>query len=153
MSGWNRIFLKYWFPAIVWAGIILAGSTDILSSQKTSRILVPLIKWFAPNISQENLIRTQFFIRKLGHITEYAILSILFWRARRKPQKWLPQPWLWREALVAIVLALMIASADEIHQSFEKTREGSVRDVMIDGVGASIGIVGLYLWGKWQYKW
>lgn len=68
-------------------------------------------------------------IRKLGHIVAYAILGALAWRADRR-------------MTVAIAIALLVAVTDEWHQSMSASRTGTPWDVLLDVVGAWLGIVG-----------
>jgi VanZ family protein len=74
-------FLKCWLPAILWMALIFVASTDLMSAEQTSRFLVPFLRWLKPDISPETIAQTHFLFRKLGHIGEYAILAMLFWRA------------------------------------------------------------------------
>src|ERR1700756_3440696 len=76
-------FVKYWMPAILWMALIFIGSTDVLSAEHTSRFLVPFLRWIDPHISWAALNEIQFAIRKLGHLTEYAILAAFLWRGLR----------------------------------------------------------------------
>jgi VanZ family protein len=129
-------FVKYWMPAILWMALIFVGSTDILSAEHTSRFLVPLLRWLDPQISWAALNEIQTIIRKLGHVTEYAILAALLWRAFRGGA--------WRTRM-SILFALVgfgcaiFAVSDEFHQSFIPSRTSSIHDVMIDVCGALIG--------------
>lgn len=74
-------------------------------------------------------------VRKAAHMTEYGILSILFyiwlgkWQFRVR-----------RRALLAIAFAALYAVSDEIHQLFVPGRAGMVRDVVIDSMGSVFGI-------------
>src|SRR5207244_9407479 len=81
-------FVRYWMPAIVWMAIIFLGSTDMLSAEHTSRFLVPFLRWIDPQISLAALNAIQLGIRKLGHLTEYAILAMLLCRALRGGMRW-----------------------------------------------------------------
>ena len=137
-----RAFLKYWLPVFIWLGVIFAGSTDIFSTEHTSRYLVPFLRWLDPQISPTAINAIQSAIRKLGHLIEYAILAALFWRALRDGTN-----------LGAKVSLLFIAVwfvcgifavTDEFHQSFVASRTASPHDVLIDVCGALIGIL-LYL--------
>src|SRR5260370_32491122 len=83
-----KSFLKYWMPAIVWMTLMFLGSTDLLSAEHTSRFLVPFLRWLDPQISLAALAAIQLGIRKLGHLTEYAILAMLLWRAFRGSSRW-----------------------------------------------------------------
>ena len=63
-------------------------------------------------------------LRKLAHITIYAVLWLTLARAAD-----------WRRPLAATVVALLYAIGDEIHQSFVQGRHGTPVDVGIDAVG------------------
>jgi VanZ family protein len=131
-------FLKYWLPVLLWLALIFIGSTDLMSAEHTSRIIGPILRWFNPDVSPETIARVQFFIRKVGHVTEYAILAILIWRAFRRGSSW------HLKMSILFVLALfgcaILAATDEFHQSFVPSRTSSPRDVMIDVLGALIGL-------------
>jgi uncharacterized protein len=87
--------------------------------------------------------------RALAH----AILAALLWRARRKPALHPDKPWLRSEALFAIGVAAFYAVTDELHQAFEPTRQGSVIDVLIDTMGAALGILVIWMIGRWRKRW
>jgi len=67
--------------------IIFSASTASMSSGNTSRIIGPLLRWLKPDISGAAVGRIVFAARKSAHVTEYAILSLLFWRAWRNRLK------------------------------------------------------------------
>jgi VanZ family protein len=125
-------------PAIVWMAIIFLGSTDMLSAEHTSRFLVPFLRWIDPQISFAALNAIEFGIRKLGHLTEYAILAMLLWRALRSGSRW--QMKMSILFLIAWVACAIFAASDEFHQSFVPSRTASPTDVMIDICGALIGL-------------
>jgi len=130
-----RQVVKYWLPILIWIGYIFIGSTDLLSAEHTSRFLVPFLRWLIPDISQPTLLSVQLIVRKCAHLTEYAILAALFFRALRQGQQGLG-----RATISSLVLVLICASLDEYHQSFVPSREASPFDVMIDVAGAIIGL-------------
>ena len=74
-------FLKYWLPLLAWMAFIFIGSGDFMSAEHTSQFIVPFLHWLMPHLSPEALEQIHVLIRKLGHSTEYAILSVLLWRA------------------------------------------------------------------------
>src|SRR6266852_8508443 len=132
-------FVRYWMPAIVWMALIFLGSTDMLSAEHTSRFLVPFLRWLDPQISLAALAAIQVGIRKLGHLTEYAILAMLLWRALRSGTRW--QMKMSILFLVAALASAIFAVSDEFHQSFVPSRTASPNDVMIDICGALIGLL------------
>ena len=128
-------FIKYWLPVLVWVGVIFLGSTDVLSAEHTSRFLVPFLRWLNPEISASALKSILILIRKFGHLTEYAILATLVWRALAVG-KWKPS----MAFTISLLGCALFASSDEFHQSFVPSRTSSVQDVMIDICGAMIGL-------------
>jgi VanZ family protein len=131
-------FVKYWMPAIVWMALIFIGSTDVLSAEHTSRFLLPFLRWLDPKISWATLNAIQTIIRKLGHVTEYAILAALMWRALRGGTVGKS-----KTSILFVIVWIAcgaFAASDEFHQSFVPSRTASVRDVMIDICGALIGL-------------
>jgi len=75
-----------------------------------------------------------FILRKIAHITEYAILTWLLIRALRGYQLTPSQI-----LLLAISLSFLYAMSDEYHQTFILGRQGVPRDVFIDSFGIFLG--------------
>lgn len=125
--------------------LIFWGSTDALSSRRTSRIIGPILRWFMPDVREETISAIQGVIRKGGHMAEYGMLWLLLWRALARPKLDGSTLWTWKTAGLAWVIALLYATSDEWHQSFVASREGAARDVGFDMVGASVAL--LLLWG------
>jgi len=131
-------FLKYWLPVFIWLGIIFAGSTEIFSAEQTSRYLVPFLRWLDPQISLSRITAIHFALRKLGHLTEYAVLAAFLWRALRSAGNL-------RAKMSTLFLRVWIACAiiavsDEFHQLFIASRTASLNDVFTDSLGAAIGL-------------
>ena len=108
---------RTWAPVVVWAAVIFALSS---------------IPSLGTGLGTWDLI-----LRKLAHMTEYAILGALLLRA-------LSRPWL------AIVIGALYAMSDEIHQHFVRGRHGAWYDVVIDTVGVTIGVVA---WRRATGRW
>ena len=118
--------------------VIFLGSTDMLSAAHTSRFLVPFLRWLDPQTSLAALNAIQFGIRKLAHLTEYATLAALLWRALRGGTRW--QVKISILFFVTWIACAIFAASDEFHQSFVPSRTASPNDVMIDALGALIGL-------------
>jgi VanZ family protein len=86
-------------------------------------------------------------------MTEYGVLTLLFWRARNGPVKNDPRRWCWKGAAFAFGAAALYAVTDEFHQSFVSTRQGQWTDVLIDVTGALLALTLLWSWGRWQDRW
>jgi len=144
MHAWS--FLKYWLPVLLWLGFIFIGSTDLLSAEHTSRFLIPFLLWLKPDLSPEALAQVHFVLRKLGHLTEYAILAMLFWRAlRRETNRQIKAILRLRSGqtlfLSVWILCSIFAATDEYHQSFVASRTAAIGDVLIDSAGAIFGLL------------
>ena len=134
-----RRFFKYWLPLLVWVCVIFFGSTDVLSAEHTSRFMVPFLLWLKPGMAPDRILFILVVMRKSAHLSEYAILALLLWRAlRSNPTLRLKTPMLLGAALLA---CSVFAASDEFHQSFVKSRTPSVRDVMLDVMGAVFGLL------------
>jgi VanZ family protein len=133
-----RMFLKYWLPVFIWLGVIFAGSTDIFSTEHTSRYLVPFLRWLDPEISISAIATIHFALRKLGHLTEYAVLAAILWRALRCARNSRGKT---TALFVGVwVTCAIIAASDEFHQSLIASRTASLNDVFTDSLGAAIGL-------------
>jgi VanZ family protein len=97
--------------------------------------------------------RVQYTVRKAGHVSEYAVLAALLWRALRRPAPGDRRPWSRRTAAGAVALAALYACTDEYHQSFVATRYASALDVVIDSVGAAVGVALIWLAGRCRKRW
>ena len=103
----NRSTVAAWLPVVLWAGLIFAlSSVPALNSG--------LGGWDLP-------------LRKLAHVTEFAVLGALLLRATDS-------------ARASIVIGVLYALSDEIHQHFVTQRTGAGLDVVIDTVGVLVGV-------------
>jgi len=131
-------FVSNWMPVIAWMLVIFAGSSDALSTEHTSRFVVPFLRWLDPTISIHTIIAIHFALRKVGHFLEYAVLAALMWRALRGSFGAAAKAAL---GVAAFLIAAGFAASDEFHQSFVSTRTASAHDVMIDCIGALVAVL------------
>ena len=131
--------------------LIFTLSTGLGSMQRSSRIIGPLLRFVWPNVSDETIHDVQVVVRKGGHITGYAVLAILLLRARNGGL--LVAPWRWESAAFSEIVSVIYAVSDELHQSFVPSRWGSGWDVLLDSVGAALGISLIWALGKFRGKW
>lgn len=92
-----------------------------------------------PHISDEQFEKIHYLARKTGHVTEYAILGALLWRALRS-EKWFSNLVPAAQFVAVLLLCALYVSTDEFHQRFVKDREPSVHDVVLDTCGAAVGL-------------
>ena len=103
----SRLF-TVWLPVLVWAAVIFTFSS-------------------IPSLST-GLGTWDTILRKGAHLTEYAVLGALLYRA------------LGREPL-ALAVGIAYAATDELHQYFVRGRHASPVDVAIDAVGVAAGML------------
>ena len=100
--------LTVWIPVVAWAAVIFTFSS---------------ITSFSTGLGPWDTI-----LRKGAHVTEYAVLGALLYRA------------LGREPL-ALAVGIAYAATDELHQYFVRGRHASPVDVAIDAVGLAAGML------------
>lgn len=133
-----KLFVRRWLPLLCWLLVIFGASADSKSEQHSSRLIEPFLRWFMPDISAQGVERARWAARKGAHLTEYAILAVLWWnvlRPRRPTFEWSSRVAIW-----AFVLCVVYAASDEYHQCFVKDRGPAVTDVLIDATGAALGL-------------
>jgi VanZ family protein len=133
-----RIFF-HWIPAIFAVAMIAFESTATMSAANTSRWLLPIwIHLFGP-ITPGRWDVVHHYIRKTGHFIGYGFVSLCFfygWRFTLHSAR-VTMRALWaRSASLAVACTILVASADEFHQTFLPGRTGTPRDVVLDTCGA-----------------
>ena len=129
--------LRYWLPPALWMAVIMVLSSDAGSAEHTAHWLVPILRLLAAGATPTQLDALHGLVRKSGHLTEYALLAALWYRAFVGARRLRP----WRAAAIAFAISLVWAILDEVHQSFEPSRTASIRDVAIDSIGALLAVV------------
>ncbi len=148
MSGFGTRAARFgrdWLPVLAWAAAIFVGSGDPLSSASTSRFLEPFLQWLLPGLSRDAVEAVMVVVRKGGHLTEYAVLAMLCWRAVRRSPGGDARDREWRGAGIALAMAVLYAVSDEVHQAFVPSRTATPWDVTIDACGAAAGLA--IAWG------
>ena len=108
----TKTIIKLWLPVFLWCAVIY-----FLSS-------IPNLKSDLPN-------QWDFVLRKIAHMAEYGILTVLLFRAYFKSNGFTIK----KSISFAIIFALTYAFTDEYHQLFVFGRQGSLNDIFIDSLG------------------
>ena len=109
-------FCLYWLPVI-----LLAVAIFIQSSLPTPKML------------------PRFYLSdKLLHVTVYAILAALCYRALRRASPIKNKPFL-QLTLTAVIMAALYGASDEWHQSFVDSRQADIFDFFADVIGSGMG--------------
>lgn len=112
--------LNAWLPVILWALIIFrfsSGNVPVASA----------VYW------------QDFAVKKTGHVLLFGALALFIYRALRINKISKSKAAVW-----AIILSTFYGATDEFHQMFTQGREARVRDVFIDGFGATLVTLALY---------
>ena len=131
-------YLK-WGMVIGWMIVIFIYSNQpaTLSDEK-SRFVINVFKYLGLNLDSLFGDLSNFLVRKLGHLTEYAILYFFLYHAMEDSFKS-------KTALIAsLVILFFYASSDEIHQYFVPGRAARVQDVLIDISGGIFVMIIIY---------
>ena len=111
---------------------------------QTSLIIGPLLHFFFPGMAEESRLAAHALIRKTAHFTEYAFLAFF---AVRAIVLTVNMSVLGRH-LLAFANVVLIASIDELNQSFNTARTGAVSDVVLDISGGIAMLLLLWLIGR-----
>ena len=98
-------FFRYWLPVLLWMILIFGMSTGLGSAENTSRFIEPFLRWLIPDITPARLQQVHFYIRKAAHLTEYAILGLLLWRALRQTRLGNTARAQWKIAAAVLLIA------------------------------------------------
>lgn len=135
--------LSFLPPLLVMALIFyLSGQDQQVSGNLSYPVTSELVRWinrvFHLGLSSDQLLYYtdlyHFLVRKLGHMAIYCLLSITLYAPFylcRIPHLY---PIIW-------FICIVYAVTDEIHQHFAQGRTPSAADVLIDGLGALIGLL------------
>jgi VanZ family protein len=117
----RRRAVARWLAVAAWMGLIFAlSSVSGLRVSEDAEVDRPL--------------------RALAHMAAFGMLSGLILHAlsaNRRPS--------WSRAALALVLTVLYAVSDELHQSLVPNRSGRLQDVAIDTLGALAGLVAAWL--------
>jgi VanZ family protein len=160
-----RTLAHRWWPVLVWLGVIRLESTDIASADNTSTVLYTVIAAVAPQVQESFVSQLDEVLRKTGHFTGYAVLSGLVFLALKytnydRLRLVLNRPWgtCWRDfwrwdwVVLSMLVTIVTATFDEIHQTFIPSRTGRWQDVVLDSCGAAVLQVIVYFLSRRAFK-
>lgn len=85
---------------------------------------------FDSNMIEQKIEEIHFYVRKIGHVTEFFMLGLAMtipcFVYQIKGKKFI---------LIPVIGAIIFAALDEFHQLFVPGREAALRDVFIDSIG------------------
>ena len=136
----------YLIPVIIWMIFIfyMSGKTGQESSGQSGKIslfitdLLEKVRQDSPQEMQNLQDILELVIRKAAHMTEYAILFLLSYLAMVKIS--MSQSRFYNRS-IAVLISLLYACSDEMHQLLVPGRSGKMIDVGIDMAGVLIVLI------------
>lgn len=135
-------WVRAWFPVLLALAVIATESTKYFGADQTSGPLRAVYEALFGPVANAAWTEIHHYIRKTGHFIGYGIVGLTLLRAW-----WLTLPGFsfYRNALLALLGTALIASSDEIHQTFLPNRTGMASDVLIDCMGALTQLLLVYV--------
>jgi VanZ family protein len=136
-------WLSAWLPVAVGIGIIVLESTELFGSDHTSHPLRWLWEALFGPVANARWDVIHHLVRKSGHFFGYGFIGVAWLRAW-----WMTRPRsrFLNDAFLALLGTSLVASLDELHQSYLPNRTGSVWDVLLDCCGAIALILAVYMY-------
>ncbi len=117
----------WWVAAIIFGVAFYVFTASPVSNAEHTLLLLRRL-----NFSAQELKWLSKIVRKAAHLLAYAVLAISLRNAIK------PHPWTYPAAWF---LATLYGVGDEIHQIYVPGRTPLFRDVMIDSLGAALGLL------------
>ncbi|NOV00889.1 VanZ family protein [Paenibacillus planticolens] len=150
-SSSKLFFYVFTFAAVLWMAFIFLKSGQTYQQQSLRPLLetklagTALLNHF-PHVAftydgqqitwQDPIGVIEFFIRKAGHISEFAILALLWIMALLcKPVRMI------MALLTSSIISVLYAATDEWHQTFVEGRTGHAIDVAVDTIGVFLAVL------------
>ena len=134
--------IRYWVPVVLMLTLMFLFSTDFFSGENTRRVVEWIMRLFWQDETAPDIKETNFLIRKFAHFFEYAVLASLLFRAFRADSKFRWRlPWAAASFGVVVVWSLL----DEFHQTFTRTRGGSIYDSLLDSSGGLFALLVIFI--------
>ena len=147
----------YLIPVIIWMIFIfyMSGKTGQESSGQSGKIslfitdLLEKVRQDSPQEMQNLQDILELVIRKAAHMTEYAILFLLSYLATVKISMSQSR---FHNRSIAVLISLLYACSDEMHQLLVPGRSGKMIDVGIDMAGVLIVLICMILSKNTKWK-
>jgi VanZ family protein len=142
-------WLHVWLPVLLAIAVIATESTDTFSAQHTSSWLRPILERLFGAFKDATWDSFHHYLRKSGHFVGYGTVAFTFLRAwlhtlARRGRTGLLS-WRLESSILAILSTAVVATCDEVHQTFIPSRTGTPVDVLLDTAGATTLCVAVWL--------
>lgn len=121
----------WWVAVIIFGAAFYDFTASPVSNNEHTLLLLNRLNF----LSAQELIWLSKIVRKLAHLSAYAAMAICLRNAMY------PHPWTYPSAWL---LATLYGAGDEFHQIYVPGRTPLFSDVMIDSLGAALGLLIIY---------
>ncbi|QZY55563.1 VanZ family protein [Crassaminicella profunda] len=127
-----------WFAVFLWMILIFNLSSQVAAqsnqlSTGITKVIAKTVEKVHPK-ADFNIRSFNHIVRKNAHFFAYLVLGVLVMNAMRKSGGYE-----YKYVVVALLICVLYAISDEIHQVFVPGRGPGVKDVLIDSWGATVG--------------
>ena len=144
------ILLIVWIVAVATTIFCFSSQTGEESGSFSKGLMNSIFSFL--HLNEEGKETLHHLLRKAAHMTEYAVLgasacALCFYLADIRLWNGISRR---KMATLALAFSTLFAVTDEIHQAFVPGRGPAAKDVLIDAVGATIGIALIYIVCKYK---
>lgn len=118
---------------IIWGNSMLPGSISSAISSQASQGILSIIYDLIPHLPFD-FYSFHSFIRKAAHFGEYALLGLCVYQFVKTYQ-------IKESLLLALLICIICAGADEWIQYFTPNRLSKLSDVLLDGIGSFCSMI------------
>jgi len=123
--------------AIFWFSSQNAVESQELSDGFLASLIGAILNRLLPRLSDRGM---EFDIRKYAHMAEFLVLGSSSFLFLSECRGWTRDL---KAAFQAFLFSILYACTDEFHQIFVPGRAGRFTDVLVDGIGITLGILAL----------
>jgi VanZ family protein len=144
-------------PSVLVVLLVLGEGTQRFSIQNTAGYLDPFWSRHFGSLPYQRFWEFVEALRKLGHLIGYGLVCLAFfattnWWLSRRPSSSRSWELKNRAAGWALVLTMLMGSADELHQRFVPQRTSTITDVGFDVCGGYFALMVLFALLRFQER-
>jgi VanZ family protein len=128
----------WWGLTLAWAALMFYLSTQTFTPLFSQALLALTLHFLHLRVSAGTFGFLHALLRKLAHLTEYAIFALLLYGVPGERSQLLWRP---RWAVICILVAAAYSLTDEYHQLHIPGRHASLLDCALDTFGASLAML------------
>jgi VanZ family protein len=138
-SNFPHPFTVFWWAlTLAWGVLIFHLSTQTFTPAFSQALLARALHFLHLQVSASTFGFLHALLRKLAHLTEYAIFALLLYGVPGEQSQFLWRP---QRAVICILVAAAYSLTDEYHQLCIPGRHASLLDCALDTFGASLAML------------